>query len=111
MAQYSVQRQNHYGQRNFDLHEVIMLADQNGNIINSFGSASNIPIAAGEVTGYSHINKFGATDGDVTAGTVWDGNSGTTTYPYPANSVLTLAGADDTSDNGEAVEVQGLDAS
>lgn len=111
MAQYSVQRQNHYGQRNFDLHEVIMLADQNGNIINSFGSASNIPIAAGEVTGYSHINKFGATDGDVTAGTVWDGNSGSTTYPYPANSVLTLAGADDTSDDGEAVEVQGLDAS
>jgi hypothetical protein len=59
MAQYSVQRQNHYGQRNFDLHEVIMLADQNGNLLNSFGNASNIPISAGLVEGYSSIHKFG----------------------------------------------------
>lgn len=106
MAQYSVNRGRHYGVNNSDLHEVVMLADQNGNILNSFGSASNIPIAAGDVTGYSHINKFGATDGDVTAGTVWDGNSGTTTYPYPANGVISITGTD----TGEAVEVQGLDA-
>lgn len=107
MAQYSVNRGQHFGVNNSDLHEVVMLADQAGNIINSFGSASNIPIAAGDVTGYSHINKFGATDGDVTAGTVWDGNSGTAVYPYPANGVISITGTD----TGEAVEVQGLDAS
>jgi len=110
MAQYSVSRNQHYGVNNIDLHEVVMVADQAGNILNSFGSASNIPIAAGDVTGYSHINKFGATNGDVDAGTVWDGNSGTTVYPYPANSVLTLAGITNTDDDGESVEVQGLDA-
>lgn len=106
MAQYSVNRGRHYGVNNSDLHEVVMLADQNGNILNTFGSASNIPIASGDVTGYSHINKFGATDGDVTAGTVWDGNSGTAVYPYPANGVISITGTD----TGEAVEVQGLDA-
>ncbi len=66
----------------------------------------NLPIAAGEVTGYSSINKFGATDGDVTAGTIWDGNSGTTTYPYPADGVITITSASNT---GANVEVQGLD--
>jgi len=95
---------------NKTLFEAFQMADKDGNIINSSGAASNIPIAAGDVTGYSHINKFGATNGDVTAGTVWDGNSGTVAYPYPANSVLTLAGATNTADDGEAVEVQGLDA-
>lgn len=109
MAQWNKLFQRMLG-NNEDIYEVQMLADKDGNIINSFGAASNIPIAAGEVDGYSHINKFGATDGDVTAGTVWDGNSGSTLYPYPANSVLTLSGADDTSDNGEAVLVQGLDS-
>ena len=57
-----------YMQDNKTLFEAFLLADKNGNIINSFGVASNIPIAAGLVDGYGHINKFGATDGDVTAG-------------------------------------------
>jgi hypothetical protein len=108
MAQYSVGRSKHYGVNNNDIHEVIMLADQNGNIINTFGSASNIPIAAGLVDGYSHINKFGATDGDVTAGTVWDGNSGSTFYPYPTDGVVSITS---TANAGASVEVQGLDAS
>ena len=64
-----------YMQDNKTLFEAFLLADKNGNIINSFGVASNIPIAAGLVDGYGHINKFGATDGDVTLGTIWDGNS------------------------------------
>lgn len=68
---------------------------------------SNLPIAAGEVTGYSSINKFGATDGDVTAGTVWDGNSGTTAYPYPSAGVVSITSASNT---GADVEVQGLDS-
>ena len=69
--------------------------------------SGNLPIAAGEVTGYSSINKFGATDGDVTAGTVWDGNSGSTTYPYPAAGVITITSSQNA---GAAVEVQGLDS-
>ena len=68
---------------------------------------SNLPIAAGDVTGYSSINKFGATDGDVTAGTIWDGNSGSTVYPYPAAGVITITSASNT---GADVEVQGLDS-
>lgn len=69
--------------------------------------SDNLPIAAGEVEGYSSINKFGATDGDVTAGTVWDGNNGTATYPYPSNGVLSITSA---SNAGANVEVQGLDS-
>jgi hypothetical protein len=69
--------------------------------------SGNLPIAAGEVTGYSSINKFGATDGDVTDGTIWDGNSGSTVYPYPAAGVITITSA---SNAGADVEVQGLDS-
>ena len=107
MAQYSVNRQEHYGVTNKDLHEVMMFADKDGNIINSFGAASNIPIAAGEVDGYGHINKFGATNGDVTEGTVWDGNDGSVAYPYPADNVVAVASL---AEVGENVIVQGLDA-
>jgi len=108
MAQYRIDS-NQFLPNGTSIYEVVMLADKNGNLINTFGAASNVPIAAGDVTGYSHINKFGATDGDVTSGTVWDGNSGSTAYPYPAASTLTLSGATNNSDDGEAVEVQGLD--
>lgn len=69
--------------------------------------SGNLPIAAGEVTGYSSINKFGATDGDVTAGTVWDGNAGATVYPYPSAGVITITSA---TNAGADVEVQGLDS-
>jgi len=87
--------------------QVVTLADKDGNIINSFGSAANIPIAAGLVDGYGHINKFGATNGDVTAGTIWDGNNAAVAYPYPADSVVAVAS---TQNSGAAVLVQGLDA-
>ena len=92
---------------NKTLFEAFMLADKDGNIINSFGASSNIPISAGLVDGYGHINKFGATDGDVTAGTIWDGNSGTAVYPYPADSVVAISS---TQNSGAAVLVEGLDA-
>ena len=109
MAQYSVQRKHHYSRTNNDVHEVVMLADRAGNIINSFGSASNIPIAAGDVTGYSHINKFGytGTDQNGTA-TIWDANNTTAIYPYPAAGVVTMTSTDG-GDTGEEVEIQGLD--
>jgi hypothetical protein len=110
MAQYSVQQQKHLGHAT-DIHEVVMLADKFGNILNTFGSASNIPIAAGALEGYSHINKFGATDGDITAGTVWDGNSGSDLYPYPAAGAVNVIGVSGPADDGKIVEVQGLDDS
>lgn len=111
MAQYSVSRGNHYGSSNRDIHEVVMLADKNGNVLNSFGSASNIPIAAGDVSGYSHINKFGYTGGtSVSTGTIWDGNTAGQFYPYPAAGVVTVTSSDTANDNGETVEIQGLDS-
>lgn len=47
MAQYSVNRKAHYHAGNSDVHEVVMTADKDGNIINSAGASSNINIAAG----------------------------------------------------------------
>jgi hypothetical protein len=111
MAQYSVNRQAHYNPSNADLHEVMMLSDKDGNIINSFGSASNIPIAAGEVAGYSHINKFGYTGTDHNSTeTVWDANGTTSIYPYPAAGTISVAGAT-SADDGKTIEIQGLDDS
>ena len=106
MAQYSAQSAN-YLPTGGKLFEVVMLSDKDGNIINSSGAASNIPIAAGAVVGYDHINKFGATPGNITAGTVWDGNTGTVTYPYPAAGVITVTS---TAGTGDLVHIEGLDA-
>lgn len=44
---------------NEDIYEVQLLADKDGNVINTFGVASNLPISAGNVTGYTGIHKFG----------------------------------------------------
>ena len=54
---------------NKTLFEAFMLSDKDGNIINTFGEASNIPLAAGELDGYSAVHKFGLIDG--TNGTDW----------------------------------------
>lgn len=108
MAQYSARRGIHLsgGTRN-DIHEVVMIADKDGNIINTSGAASNIPIAAGDVSGYAHINKFGATNGDVTEGTVWDGNDDDVAYPYPDAGLVSISSLTEV---GEDVIVDGLDA-
>ena len=46
MAQYSISRQNKYHNRaNRDIHEVMMVADQWGNIINEFGTSSSAQAA------------------------------------------------------------------
>jgi len=110
MAQYSVNRGRHLGSTTprSDLHDVVMVADRNGNILNSFGSASNIPIAAGNVSGYSHINKFGYQGTDGGTGTVWDANGTTADYPYPAAGVASSSSTSGT-DTGEGLEIQGLD--
>jgi len=88
--------------------EVVMLADENGNPLNSYGAAANIPIAAGLLDGYSHINKFGYSDDITIQGggytTIWDDAS---LYSY----IGTAGVASVASTNGDTgtVEVQGLD--
>ena len=115
MAQYSVNRSNYYGTTNKDLHEVILLSDADGNIINTFGTASNIPLAAGLVDGYTPVHKFGVVNGTIGTGwsTVWTGaeTNGQQLYPWPAvgaDSVVTIvstSGSDTTT-----VTLEGLDA-
>ena len=115
MAQYSTFRQNHFGRRNKDLHEVVMLADKDGNLSNSFGAASNIPLANGDVSGYIPVHKFGVIDGTIGTGwsTVWTGaeTSGQQLYPWPAIgdasvvTVVSTSGSDITT-----VTLEGLDA-
>ena len=70
-----------------------------------------IDIARGLVGGVSCINKFGYHGGDVAASTVetvWDGNANVTIMPYPSAGVITIT--DNSTDTGENVVVQGLDA-
>lgn len=113
MAIYSVNRQLYHNESNSDLHEVMMLADKNGNIINSFGAASNIPISAGLVEGYSNIHKFGRNPNVGGAPeTIWQ-NGGVYSY-LSAVSTVYVSAVDDTNDNptgtgARTVTVQGLD--
>lgn len=103
MAQWN-RRTQEYLSNGTSLFEVVMLADQDGNPLNSYGSAANIPIAAGELAGYSHINKFGYRDSLAsTYQAIWDG---TTAYPYIGTAGPATATGTDV---GTVVEVQGLD--
>lgn len=89
--------------------EVVMIADEDGNPINSFGAASNIPISGGQIAGYQYIHKFGANT-DLTNGvyeTIWDGSN---LYPWAtmdtaATTLTTNAAA---LNNGAEVTIQGL---
>ena len=103
MAQYDT-IQKAYRDNNDSIFEAVMLADKDGNIINTSGSASNVPLSAGLIEGYSHINKFGFTD---TLGasfeTIWDGSG---LYPFiDVAGTATVSGTD-----VGTVRVQGLDA-
>lgn len=46
MAQYSIKRSKNYYKNNGDIHEVMMIADQFGNIINEFGTSSSAQAGA-----------------------------------------------------------------
>ena len=106
MAQWSVKRGEHFNPSNNNLHEVVMVADKDGNILNTSGAASNIPLAAGQVTGYKHVHKFGATDGDVTSGVIWDGNDNNDTYPGPITGTPEVNSLNNV---GDIVVIEGLD--
>lgn len=114
MAQYNTHHNRHMGAgtRN-KIHEVVMTADHSGNIINSFGAASNINIAAGLVTGHSHINKFGFNNEVPTTFEVIALGSSNFTYPTTAG-VVTLVSTDANDDDGDTgartVSLQGLDS-
>lgn len=99
-------------------YEVIMLADKDGNIINTFGAASNIPIAAGEVTGYSDVHKFGLVEGSAgtTWTTVWSAADTIETNLYPwditAGTLSVVSSSGDDTDGGAGthiITVYGLD--
>lgn len=113
MAQYSVNRKAHYNVANSDIHEIMMIADQDGNIINTFGAASNVIIAAGGLEGYAGVHKFGAVYGTAvgTMSTVWTAADTTATalydWTYSAGpvTVVSSSGSDITQ-----VVVQGLDS-
>lgn len=114
MAQYSVSRGTHYNPSNSDVHEVVMLADQDGNLINTFGAASNVIISAGDLAGYSGVVKFGAVYGTnaATMSTIWSAadTSGTELYDWTWSAgvltVVSSSGSDTTT-----MVVEGLDAS
>ena len=99
-------------------YEVIMLADKDGNILNTFGAASNIPIAAGEVTGYADVHKFGMVNGSSgsTWTTVWSAADTAATKLYPwettAGTLSVVSSSGDDTDGGagtHTITVYGLD--
>jgi len=117
MAQWNIDSQS-YLANNKTLFEAFNIADKDGNIINSFGIASNIPIAAGEVDGWSNIHKFGAVPLMSTnpgEGSVWDKSD--TFYPWTAFdtpgpltiSTTTSNGTLSALDDGMTVTIIGLD--
>ena len=118
MAQFSAHRQDWFGSvTNSNIFEVIMMADKDGNIINSAGISSNINIAAGLVDGWASIHKFGAVPAmsQGQSGTIWDVDD--TFYPWSAfdtPGVLTIStttsnGTLSSLDDGITVHVLGLD--
>ena len=103
-----------YLANNKTLFESFMLADKDGNIINSFGIASNIPIANGDVDGYAAIHKFGRNPNVGNAPeTVWMHggkyqylavDSPSTLYAYSADSEDSASG-----DAARTITIFGLD--
>jgi hypothetical protein len=89
-----------------------MLSDQDGNIINSFAAASNIIISAGDLTGYSAINKFGRNPSIGGAPeTIWMYGG---RYVYLTSPSTVYAHSADTDDSvsgtgARTVTIQGLD--
>jgi hypothetical protein len=71
-----------------------------------------LEIARGNVSGVSHINKFGENPG-VTADTLEDIWDGTGTYTFPSTATIThiRAAVDSAATRGKTIEVQGLNSS
>lgn len=117
MAQYHIGKEK-YVDRNNELFDVFIMADKDGNIINSSSISANINISAGLVDGYSSLHKFGEVSsmsgGEV--GSLWGVND--TLYPWAtldAGGTITIEcftnnGQPSTADSGSHVHVYGLDS-
>ena len=113
MAMWNKDTQS-YMQDNKTLFEAFMLSDKDGNVINSFGVASNIPIANGDVDGYAAIHKFGRNPNVGNAPeTIWMHggkyqylavDSPSTVYAYSDSSEDSVSG-----DGARTVSILGLD--
>jgi len=112
MAQWSKYSQAYLPQQTTN-HEVVMISDEDGNIINTFGAASNVVIAAGNLEGYSVIHKFGRNPSIGGAPeTIWGGGG---VYSYLSSPSIVYCYSSSGSDGATAigartVTVQGLDA-
>ena len=120
MAQWNKNQQDYLNQGR-TLHEVMLIADSQGNIINDFGGStatsppggadifSRIDIAAGTYTGYAYINKFGYREIPASLTAYYSVTSqGTYTFPT-ATDTATVTSSDAGDDNGGTVLVSGLD--
>lgn len=121
MAQWNKNDQDYLNQER-TLHEVMLVADSQGNIINDFGGTtagsapgssdiiSRIGIAASTYTGYSYINKFGyRTNTGGTSAYHSVTSQGAYTFPTTA-STAAVTSSNTGEDNGGTVLVTGLDA-
>lgn len=111
MAQYSTNRTELLS-NNDDTYEVVMVADKDGNLLNTWGASANIPIADGSVEGYSIRNIFGTTAGTaniVTAEfrTPWENASN---YEFPPSASTMSLVSTSTSDTAVSVLISGLDS-
>lgn len=108
MAQWNKQDQAYRVQDTTNF-EVVMIADEDGNPINSFGAASNIPIAGGQIEGYNYIHKFGASTNldNQDYQTIWDGNN---LYPWATmdTAATPLTTNIEAGNNGAEITIQGL---
>lgn len=119
MAQYRKDTHS-YLDNGTTIFEVNMLADKDGNIINSFGAAANVPIAAGDVDGYQRVHKFGMINGTSSSSwsTVWTAGeiSGNHEYPWSLSAntltVVSTSTQDAAAGSGAlTIRVEGLDSS
>ena len=108
MAQWNKQDQAYRVQDTTNF-EVVMIADEDGNPINSFGAASNIPIAGGQIEGYNYVHKFGANTAlsNQDYETIWDGSN---LYPWATmdTAATTLTTNAEAGNNGAEITIQGL---
>ena len=114
MAQYRIDQQA-YLNNGTTIFEAVMMADKDGNIINSAGASSNINIAAGLVDGYSFVHRTGAVPqmANNDDGSIWGVNN--TLYPWATfdsngDDQLTVT-TSSSSDYTDTVTIYGLDAS
>ena len=111
MAQWNKDEQAYRAQDTTNF-EVVMIADEDGNPLNSYGSAANIPIAAGQLAGYSSIEKFGRNPNVATSIETVCQHGGIYQYLTTASQIFVYSAS---SDDGVGqigaikVTVQGLD--